>query len=269
MKDKEKKERQEKMEKKIIFFDIDGTLIDMNTHKVSERVLETLRQLKKNGFLLGISTGRSPVLLPKIEGITFDFFITFNGSYCYNEKEEIFSNAILREDVKVFLENAAKMNRPLSVATKTRVAANGWDDDLATYYSFGNTKLVVADDFDVVKEDEIYQFMLACKPEEYDQLLQGTVNCKVATWWDRAADIIPKDGGKGQGIAHVLEYYGLTKEQAIAFGDGNNDIEMMGAVGTSIAMGNASDELKSISTEVCEDVSEDGIYHACKRHGWI
>ena len=56
----------------------------------------------------------------------------------------------------------------------------------------------------------------------------------------------------------------------MAFGDGNNDIEMLKAVGNGIAMANASDDLKAVADEICGDVSEDGIYHYCleKRLIW-
>ena len=48
---------------KIIFFDIDGTLIDMRTKRISEKMLETLIRLKENGIILCIATGRSPISL--------------------------------------------------------------------------------------------------------------------------------------------------------------------------------------------------------------
>ena len=76
-------------------------------------------------------------------------------------------------------------------------------------------------------------------------------------------------GGKGAGIRKVLAYYGLTPEDAMAFGDGNNDIEMFQAVGHSVAMGNASADLKAIASEVCRPCAEDGIYHYCKENGLI
>ena len=62
---------------------------------------------------------------------------------------------------------------------------------------------------------------------------------------------------------------GLTPEDAMAFGDGNNDIEMFQAVGHSVAMGNASADLKAIASEVCGTCAEDGIYHYCKENGLI
>ena len=56
---------------------------------------------------------------------------------------------------------------------------------------------------------------------------------------------------------------------AMAFGDGNNDLEMFGAVGTCVAMGNGSAELKAAATHVCGTCAEDGIYHFCADNGLI
>ena len=65
------------------------------------------------------------------------------------------------------------------------------------------------------------------------------------------------------------EYYGFDKAEAVAFGDGNNDIEMLQAVGDAVAMGNASAELKAVATEVCRPVTEDGVYWYCVENGLI
>ena len=49
---------------KIIFFDIDGTLIDVDTKKVTPKMLETLRRLKEKGIIICIATGRAPMAVP-------------------------------------------------------------------------------------------------------------------------------------------------------------------------------------------------------------
>ena len=82
-------------------------------------------------------------------------------------------------------------------------------------------------------------------------------------------DIIPAAAGKGNGIRKILEYYHLDAGDAIAFGDGNNDIEMFHAVGTRVAMENASEQLKAAADEICGHVAEDGIYYYCLEHGMI
>ena len=254
---------------KIIFFDIDGTLMDMQKKQISVKTLDMLRQLKEKGILICLATGRSPISLPTFDGLEFSAYLTFNGSLCYTAKETIFSNPIPSGDVQKLLQNAAALGRPVSIATRERIAANGTDVDLAEYYSFAHLELTVAEDFADVARQEVYQVMLGCRACDYPAILNSVDGAKITAWWDRAVDIIPANGGKGTGIQKVLDHYGLTKAEALAFGDGNNDIEMLLSVGTGVAMENASPQLKAIADDICGHVAEDGIYHYCTRHGLI
>ena len=254
---------------KIIFFDIDGTLLNFKAKTITPRIKQTLDGLRQKGIKLCISTGRSPMSLPAFAKEEFDAWLTFNGSYCYDREGEIFSNPVDVEDIKKVAENAAKLGRPIAVATKERMAANGWDQDLEDYYGFTEIPLEVAPDFEEVCKSGVYQVMVGCREAEHPELIRGTSHAKIVAWWDRAADVIPADGGKGLGISKVLAHYGLAKEEALAFGDGNNDIDMLLSVGTGVAMENGSHQLKAIATEVCPPVSEDGIYQYCLAKGLI
>ena len=73
-----------------------------------------------------------------------------------------------------------------------------------------------------------------------------------------------KEGGKGTAIEQVLAHYKFSKEEAIAFGDGENDIDMLLSVGKGIAMGNAAEKVKEIAADICESVTDDGIYYYLK-----
>ena len=254
---------------KIIFFDIDGTLIDMQKKRVSDKTLEMLRLLRKNGVLICLATGRSPVTIPTFDGVEFDAYLAFNGSLCYTKQQIIFSNPIPSEDVQMLIRNALVLGRPVSVATKDRLAANGTDADLAEYYSFAHLPLTVAEDFEEVALQEIYQVMLGCREQDYAAVLNGVSGARIAAWWDRAVDVIPADSGKGVGIQKLLDHFGLSKSEAMAFGDGNNDIEMLQSVGTGVAMANASLQLKAVADEVCGHVAEDGVFHYCIKQGLI
>ncbi len=254
---------------KIIFFDIDGTLLNFGAKTVTPQIRETLHSLREKGIKLCISTGRSPMSLPAFAREGFDAWLTFNGSYCYDREGEIFSNPVDVEDIRIVAENAAKLDRPIAVATRERMAANGWDRDLEDYYGFTEIPLEVAPDFEEVCKSGVYQVMLGCREAEHPEIIRGTAHAKIVAWWDRAADVIPQNGGKGLGIANVLAYYGFAREEALAFGDGNNDIDMLLAVGTGVAMENGSERLKAVATEVCPSVSEDGIYQYCLEKGLL
>ena len=153
---------------------------------------------------------------------------------------------------------------------KHRLAANGTDQDLSDYYSIAGIEVQIDEDFEALAQnEEIYQIMVGCLDAEHAALMKNAGNAKLAAWWDRAADIIPADGGKGTAVREILRYYGLTEEEAAAFGDGNNDIEMLRAVGTGIAMGNASEGLKAAADEVCGTAADDGVYFWCRNNGLI
>ena len=254
---------------KIIFFDIDGTLIDMERKQITPRMLETLARLQANGIKLCIATGRAPMVVPKFEGVEFDAFLTYNGSYCYDREGVLFSNPLPTADVHALIRNASALGRPVALATSTRLAANGADQDLLDYFAIAKEPLTIADDFDQLAEGEVFQLLMGCRKADYPRILQDVANAKIAGWWDRAVDVIPANGGKGIGVRKILETYGFDKSEAMAFGDGNNDIEMLEAVGHGIAMANASADLKAIAEDVCGSVTEDGIYYYCKEKGLI
>lgn len=80
-------------------------------------------------------------------------------------------------------------------------------------------------------------------------------------------DIIPKGSGMDAGVKQILSYFGFRKEEAMAFGDGGNDIGMLESVGTGVAMGNAAEDVKAAVPYVCAPVEEEGIYQFCReRH---
>ena len=74
---------------KIVFFDIDGTLVPLDKDDISEKSVFALNKLQENGIKICVATGRAPIQLPKFRGINFDVYLNFNGSLVFNEKEDI------------------------------------------------------------------------------------------------------------------------------------------------------------------------------------
>ena len=255
---------------KIIFFDIDGTLMDFGAKTLSPRTAEALRRLRAQGVRLCIATGRAPFLLPELGGVEFDAYLTFNGSLCHMGDTVLFSHPLCPADVQRLVQNAAALGRPVIIATQERMAANGTDQDLSDYCAVAGKTVPLSAEFDALcRQKEVYQLMLGCRVRDYPAILQGVREAKITAWWDRAADVIPVQGGKGEGVKKLLEYYGIPPAHALAFGDGGNDLEMLRAVGTGVAMGNASPQLKAAADEVCGEAAADGIYHYCLSHRLI
>ena len=254
---------------RIAFFDIDGTLVDPATGRISPNTMKALTGLQQRGIKICVATGRPSVCFPDFGAVRFDVFCAFNGSLCYTDREIIHRVPISPGDVQRVLQNAAQIGRPVSVAVRDRLVANGWDEDLAGYYRLAGQELTVADDFEAVLEADVYQIMLGCRLPDHPAIIRGTEGVLITYSWDRAADVIPAGSGKARAIGKILEYFRLDASQALAFGDGHNDMEMLQTVGTGVAMGNAAPALKEIADHVCGPVSEDGIYRYCIAHHLI
>ncbi len=184
---------------KIIFFDIDGTLIAMDQDTISEKTLEALKRLQKR-IKLSFGNRKRTNAVPHFEGVEFNAFLTYNGSYCYDHSGTLYSNCIPLKDIERIIKNADKMGKPVALATKDRMAANGKDQDLIDYYAFGNAEVDVAEDFEDIKKEKVYQVLMGARVEEYQEILKGVQGAEITAWWDRAVDIIPVNAGKGAGL---------------------------------------------------------------------
>ena len=199
---------------KIIFFDVDGTLIDMQKKEASPKILDTLYRLKERerGIILCLAIGRGPFALPKINGFSFDAFLTFNGSLCYDQNGIIYQNPLTYDDVHTFIDNAHALGKPLSVATSEKTYANGTEPNLDKYFAFGKMKVNISDKFnEIVENEEIYQILIAAQKKDYAALLKNTTSTKITAWWDKAVDVIPTSGGKGIGVLKILEHLSLPE----------------------------------------------------------
>lgn len=223
---------------KILFFDIDGTLLEFGKKEMHQELVDALNLVKQKGIKIILATGRPPFVVPKFHGIEFDGVLSFNGSYCFTPNELIYKNPLNKKDIQTFVDNAKKLKKAVTLAGINKMGCN----------------------FD----DEIYQMMVATTEDQDELILENTTTLKVARWWNKACDIIPCNGGKDIGIQKILDYFNFNKEESMAFGDGGNDISMLKYVGTGVAMGNAKDDVKAIADYITDSVQEDGIVSALK-----
>ena len=102
------------------------------------------------------------------------------------------------------------------------------------------------------------------------QLMRDVLpNCRAMRWCPLFADVVPADVSKAEGIDRMLESYGIALDEAMAFGDGGNDIPMLQHVGLSVAMGNAEQEVKRAASYVTTSVDDHGIARALRHFGVI
>lgn len=254
---------------KIVFFDIDGTILPVGDENFPIKITEAINKLHEKNIRVCLATGRAPVQFPDLSKVHIDTILAFNGSLCFDKNEDIFTNPLKKEDVLEIIKNAQNMGKPLGLAGKDRYLVNYYNDDLKEFFSFGDFVPELNENIEEFAQNKkIYQMLMPIMKKDYDKALECTDSTKITAWWDRAVDIIPKNGGKGQGVREVLSFYGINKNEALAFGDGGNDIEMFEAI-RGVAVENASKDLKEKAVDICGSVDDFGVYYYLKDKGII
>ena len=94
--------------------------------------------------------------------------------------------------------------------------------------------------------------------------MQALPECEATRWNPLFTDVVPVGGNKSNGMEKILAYFGISREETMAFGDGGNDIPMLEYAGIGVAMGNASEEVQRHADFVTSGVDDEGIVHALK-----
>lgn len=249
---------------KAAFFDIDGTLFSHTIHAIPESTKRTVKLLREKGIKVFIATGRSLKETKRVPlgDMKFDGYVTLNGQICLDAEEKILFEAPIKgEDGAYLLDAFVNKKFPLAIVEKERIYINYIDDSVIRAQKSVNIPLLPIKEY---QGAPIYQFIGYMNWEETGKIAPKIPNCKITRWYDEGIDIISKDGGKANGIQKVLEFYGMTKEEIIAFGDSDNDMDMLEFAGIGVAMGNAEESVKAVADYITTDIDEDGIWNACR-----
>ncbi len=258
-----------------VFFDIDGTLVDerQNIFLPTQKTKEALRQLQEQGYLIGVATGRAQCYLPDL-GIDFDCYITCNGAVCQVDGEEIVNDCISEDDVRrliAYMEEE-KLGFDLETASCCYIdpkAEEVFWKMMEVFHLENNGAFRRFTGLDGLKINKILVTF-----EEEEQLLRMREFCGEEFFVLRhhknnSADVGKKGMSKAKGIQAVIEYLGLSMEDTYAFGDDDNDFEMLGAVGHGVAMTPHAERLETVADYVTCSVAEDGVYHGLNHLGLL
>jgi Cof subfamily protein (haloacid dehalogenase superfamily) len=251
--------------KKIVFFDIDGTLLD-HDKKLPDSTKKAIHLLKENGVFVAIATGRAPFMFEGLrEELDIDSYVSFNGQYVVFENEMIYENPLNEEDLDRFSHLTSKNNLPLIFLNEKTMKSNVKKHPFIEI-SMGSLKFTHPDyDPAFYKNRNIHQSLLFCEKNEEEKYASLFPNFHFIRWHEYSVDVLPQGGSKAAGIKKMIERLGFRIEDVYAFGDGLNDLEMLQAVGTSVAMGNGVPEAKDAANLITSDVAEDGIWNGLKK----
>lgn len=269
------------MERSILFFDIDGTII---TEDGSRRIPETTRQAiaraRERGHLAFVNTGRVYLNIePMIRALGFDGYVCGCGTNIYYQGRELFRNRLPRElcrrtvqaaresGARVLYE-AAEMNA-LDVChneKKESVTGKGADKfrELIEYFSQDGRLMVDVEDaefhFDKFTfwyplEQDIQPFLNFLR--EYYDLIDRRQEDGFGMY-----EVVPQGFSKGTGMQYLLDYFQIPWENSYAFGDSTNDLPMLTYAAHSIAMGGSPAIVQEAVEFVTKTIDADGLAYA-------
>ncbi|QPC45863.1 Cof-type HAD-IIB family hydrolase [Mangrovibacillus cuniculi] len=252
------------MSYKIVFFDVDGTLTSHIDGSISEGTKRAIRKLINRGIKVVAATGRPFSMCRELEDLGIRTFITANGAYVKDNDTVLhkirFDNDVLKEVMKY----AGEKGHGLSFYTE-KLHTNGVKNDQIKKALEETLSLSEFPKEVLGEEEEVYLMNLFADEDmikEYQDMFPQLI---FKRWHPYILNVLKEDVSKSLAIKEVLDYFHLDSSEAIAFGDGGNDIDMLEYVGLGIAMGNASDTLKKIADFVTKGSHEGGIYYALEK----
>ena len=250
---------------KVIFFDIDSTLVshtDPAHCEVPTSAREAIEKARKKGIRCVIATGRHLSELDSLplRDMEFDGYITLNGQLCYDAKKQlVFGNPITGPEKEALIRVFKEQRIPLMLVEHDRMYANFIDDRLIAAQTSVNAQIPETATYNGAS---IYQAVAFLTPEEMRALASQFPNCKITWWTEMAVDVVPQNAGKVSGILKYLEREHIAVSETMAFGDGENDIDMLRFVEIGVAVGNAAPHVRAAANHVTTHIDDDGIAKA-------
>jgi len=279
-------------EQKIVFIDIDGTLVDDNGH-VPESAANACRQARANGHLLFLCTGRSKAeIYDSIWDIGFDGLIGAGGGYVEIGDEVLYHKKVQPEDVRYMVDFFDRHNIAFYLESNSALYASAGlkpqleqliygdiqNDPEARMRMQQNLHPFIAGltygEADLYKDDvNKVCFLDSALPfeqirEEFDGKFE-VIQCTVPLFGPNSGELMIPGIHKAIAIADLLDHLQLSREQTIAIGDGMNDAEMLEYCAVGIAMADARPGLLEIADDITDTLEQDGLYKSFAKYGLI
>ena len=263
--------------KKIAFFDIDGTLTSEIDGSIPQSAITAIRKARGNGNLMFLNTGRCiQNVEPRFQEVGFDGFVCGCGTDIYCGGKNLLHVTQSHEITMELLKAARDTNVDIVFESSTAVAYDPvrpviHPDAVAQYDAFvkrGYTMPTDLESPDFTCDKFVIWFQDKEQLQAFRKISDVHFNCI-----DRGGtfrEFVPHGYSKATGIQFVLDHYNLSKEDAYAFGDSNNDLPMLSYLPNSVAMGNAYPaSLFDRVSFVTKKASEDGIAFALEHFSFI
>lgn len=271
---------------KLLFFDIDGTILSDRTYKIPESAIEAIRLAKENGHKCFLCTGRSYGMTKEVSEAGIKDAIITNGMGVIMDDKPLILHTIPKQIVKKTLDLIDEMKGGYQIIDwqygyqnpvnyeKSEQSFLSRFPDVDPEYFFNKKGMKPLREYigsDILKIDVTLNSEEDAKrfDEALDPLLEMTWAGGYTNNTANAGELVSKGFSKGTGIRELCEHLNVPIEETVGFGDSTNDLGMLEAVGISVAMGNAPENVKQYADYVTDDIDEDGLYKAMKHLGLI
>lgn len=258
---------------KLLFTDLDGTLLN-NDSQVSAGTKAFLDEFLAAGNKLILSSGRPKDSVLEVKnnaGLTQPgiLLICSNGTQVYDcdSARTILEKRLPLSYVSYLQTQAKNYNLHIQTYREDAIVSPAEDEEIAFYRRRIHLPLIISKDLTKALTEEPYKMLAISlndchKLETFRQAISEWAKGKIQTIYSNAMylELFRHDAGKGSAVRFVCDYFGTPLSAAYAAGDADNDISMLEAAGTGIAMANASEHVKQSADIVTEsDNDQDGL----------
>lgn len=262
------------MNRSIIFFDIDGTLLSETTHTIPQSTLNALRKAKNNNHLLFINTGRGiSNIVPGIRKLDFDGYVCGCGTYIEYKSKEIFSKSFSNKETLEIIDDIREFKLDAILEGKSGI-----------YFD----EVIFETEVKEIKKRNIDNNLCEVKSFSdkdicFDKLVIWTNNTSDFNGFfnkyksvfefihreNNFYELVPVGYSKASGIEFLIKELNIDFNNTYAIGDSTNDLSMLNYVKNSIAMGNSNPKLFDKVSYITTDIEKDGIYNALQHYNLI
>lgn len=283
------------MSKNILFFDVDGTLVDVRPAReyIPESTIKAIHQTREKGDLCFLCTGRSKAeIYPYILDVGFDGIIGAGGGFVEINGEMLYHKKVGSKEINHIVDYFEENNFDYYIesngglyASKHLVPRLEWITygDLENDPEARRKKKETPSHFipsliegcDLHRSDVNKICFLEKDGIPFDEVKKefehefNVIQCTVPSFGDNSGELSVPGVSKSYAIETLINHLGIPRNHTYGYGDGMNDADMLEYCQYGIAVGNAKQGLKDIADEITDDIADDGIYNSMKKHGLI
>nr|MBP3599379.1 HAD family hydrolase [Eubacterium sp.] len=265
---------------KLVVSDVDGTLVEDggSVASFSPEYYDVIEALHRKGITFAVCSGRQRVSVEKLFEPVKDiiYMAVDGGSMVFHQGECVYSKVLSKDVCHEIIMDARKIPQcDIMVCGLKRAYATSADSEMYRWMvnGYGYDIQAVGDltknvPDDIVKISLYHQNMVEeltnpwFRPKWQERV---KLNLAGIQW----LDCVPTTAGKGTAVAFIQEQLGVDVNETMAFGDNQNDIEMLKRAGKSFAVENAREELKEVATDICGSYMKNGVLEQLKSLAYV